>query len=103
MQTSPCHSPDSPGANAAESARDLILRVLTLRRVAGWCDVSESAISQWLRRGTAEAPIPARVVPTIAKGAAAEGIEFDLGVLWPDMAGVQASRFGEARAREDVQ
>lgn len=98
MLSSSCHASDSPPPQEAGDARDLILRVLTLRRVAGWADVSESAVSQWLRRGTAQAPIPARVVPTIAKGAAAEGIEFDLGVLWPAMAGTMASRF-----REDVQ
>jgi len=96
MQTSPCHASDSPTLDAAEDARDLILRILTLRRVAGWCDVSESAVSQWLRRGTDDAPIPARVVPIIAKGAASLGIEFDLGLLWPDMAGTHASRFGGA-------
>jgi hypothetical protein len=97
MQSSPCHASDSPAVGVAEDARDLILRILTLKRVAGWCGVSESAVSQWLRRGTVDAPVPARVVPVIAKGAAAVSIEFDLGLLWPAMAGTPASRFGQSQ------
>lgn len=103
MQTSPCHAPHSSAPSNREAARALILQTLTVRRVAGWCAISDSGVHQWLHRGTDDEPIPARVVPTIAKGAAADGIDFDLGVLWPAMAGIPASRFGNARAREDVQ
>lgn len=99
MQSSPCHASDSP----VDEPRDLVLRTLTVSRVARWAKVSEAAVYQWLHRGTPEAPVPASRVPLIAAGAAGEGIEFDLGVLWPAMAGTPASRFGQTRAREDVQ
>lgn len=103
MQSSPCHAQAASDVRSASDARDLVLRVLTVGRIARWAKVSEAAVYQWLHRGTAEAPVPARVVPAIAAGAAAEGLEFDLGMLWPAMAGTPASRFGPVRAREDVQ
>ncbi len=88
MQSSPCHAPD---------ARDLILRVLTVRKVARWCDVSESAVHQWLRRGSPDAPVPVKVVPTIAARAAEAGHDFDLGLLWPAMSGMTAVAFSAGR------
>lgn len=99
MPTSLCHAADSP----VDEPRDLVLRTLTVARVARWASVSEAAVYQWLHRGTPDAPIPAVRVPLIAAGAAKEGIEFDLGLLWPAMAGTPASRFGVTSAREDVQ
>lgn len=93
MSSVGCHPSKSAAREGRRTPRDLIIGTLGLRRVSQWCDVSESAVSQWLRRGTPEAPVPARVVPRIAAGAAGEGIEFDLGILWPAMAGTPASRF----------
>lgn len=82
MNANHCHA-----ESGAVDARDLILRVLSLRKVADWAAVSEAAVSKWLSRGTADAPIPAAHVPAIAKGAVAEGMDFDVGLLWPAMAG----------------
>lgn len=86
-----CHAPapHSP----PKDARDLILRVLTVRRVARWCDVGESAVHQWLHRGSSETPVPAARVPVIAGNAASEGLDFDVGLLWPAMAGTPAASF----------
>ncbi|MNS33783.1 hypothetical protein D3C72_659010 [compost metagenome] len=89
MLAEPCHAPDSP----VDEPRDLVLRVLTVTRIARWCDVSESAVYQWLHRGTDDAPVPSRVVPSIAAGAEAEGLSFDLGVLWPAMRGIPSKQF----------
>jgi len=86
-----CHAVASPPL--AKDARDLILRVLTVRRIARWCDVGESAVHQWLHRGTAETPVPAARVPVIAGNAASEGFDFDVGLLWPAMAGTPAASF----------
>ncbi|PZU62334.1 MAG: hypothetical protein DI552_00245 [Brevundimonas sp.] len=87
-------APASPTApEPAKDARDLVLRVLTVRRIARWCDVGESAVHQWLHRGTEDAPVPAARVPIIAGNAAAEGLSFDVGLLWPAMAGTPAAAF----------
>jgi len=75
--------------------RQLVLRDLGAARIARWCGTGEAAIYQWLHRGTPDAPVPAVRVPTIAQGAAAEGLDFDLGVLWPAMRGVRAKSFGQ--------
>lgn len=96
MQSSPCHAPAAPEQEISD-ARDLILRVLTVRKVARWCDVSESAVHQWLRRGSAEAPVPVKVVPTIAKHASDDGLDFDLGLLCPAMSGMSSGTFAQAR------
>ena len=97
-----CHASDSP-----RDAKDLVLRVLTVERVARWCKVGQAAVYQWLHRGTAEAPVPSVRVPAIAEGAAAEGLDFEMGMLWPAMAGWTAKRFAappeHVRSREDVQ
>lgn len=94
MLETACHALASDSAQEdAKDARDLILRVLLVRRVARWCDVGESAVHQWLHRGTDQAPIPAARVPVIAGNAAVEGLDFDVGLLWPAMAGVRAETF----------
>lgn len=72
-------------APAPETAREVILR-LTPKRIAGWCNVTESAVWQWLSRkaDTAE-PVPPRHVPAIIAGARAEGLTFNARTLWPAM------------------
>lgn len=103
MRSAACH------ADAETPARALLLTTLGVQRVARWCGVSEAAVYQWLHRGTATAPVPASRVPAIAKGAALEGLDFDLGDLWPAMAGFKASGFASGspgnhiRAAEDLQ
>lgn len=83
----------SPQPIAEPSARarckHLILKVLGVKRVAGWCGVPEDTVYQWLARGTEETPIPTRRVAAIIAGAKAEGLEAPIGVLWPAMAEVQ--------------
>lgn len=94
MLSTACHAPASTEApEPAKDARDLVLRVLTVRRIARWCDVSDSAVHQWLHRGTDQAPVPASRVPVIAGNAAAEGFSFDVGLLWPAMTGTPAASF----------
>lgn len=101
MSLAPCHAQESPVDQAdvapPADARDLIIRILTVRRIAGWCDVTEGAVHQWLCRGSEEAPIPARRVPVIAAGAAREGIDFDVGLLWPAVAGMRPKAFSGLR------
>ncbi|MBJ7446829.1 MAG: hypothetical protein JHC81_04780 [Brevundimonas sp.] len=94
VSTEPVADDDAPPADA----RDLVIRVLTVRRIAGWCCVSEGAVHQWLCRGTDDAPIPAKRVPVIAAGAAKSGLDFDVGMLWPAMSGMRAKAFGGLRA-----
>lgn len=103
MPLDPCHAQVSvepvPGpSEPPQDARDLVKRVLTVRRIAAWCQVSEGAVHQWLCRGTDEAPVPAARVPVIAAGAAREGLDFDVGLLWPAMAGMRAKAFGGLRS-----
>lgn len=71
---------------AKDRARTLILKTLGVRRVAGWCGVTEDAVYQWLSRGTDAAPVPPQRVASIVAGAKAEGLEAPLDVLWPAMA-----------------
>ncbi|MET4683706.1 hypothetical protein ABIE19_001636 [Brevundimonas faecalis] len=96
MQSRLCHAQAETPSQASD-ARDLIIRVLSVRKVAQWCDVTESAVHQWIRRGSAAAPVPVKVVPTIARGAVDDGKDFDLGILWPDMRGTTAARFAGGR------
>ena len=72
-------------AQSPETARQVIQR-LTPKRIAGWCNVTESAVHQWSRRkaDTSE-PVPPRHVPAIIAGARREGIAFDPRILWPAM------------------
>ena len=94
MPTASCHaSTDEPVAGHREGLRALLLKKLTVKRVAGWCDVSEAAIYQWISRGTPEEPIPPSHVPAIIKGAKADGLPpFDIGIIWPAMASAELSR-----------
>lgn len=80
-----CHAPVDELSNR-EAASHLLLKVLGPRRVAGWCNCGEAAIYKWLSRGTDEQPIPPEHVPAIMSGAAAEGLEAPLAILWPKMA-----------------
>jgi hypothetical protein len=82
MPLEDCHAPAIPA-----DARDLLLRVLGVGRVAAWCGVGEAAVYQWLHRGTSDAPVPFLRVPAIARGASAAGHDFDLGLISPSMAG----------------
>jgi hypothetical protein len=77
----------APEAGPRARARTLILDVLGVRRVAGWCNVAENTVHQWLSRGTDDRPIPTAHVAAIVNGAAAEGVDAPLDVLWPAMAG----------------
>lgn len=72
-----------------ERAKHLILKVLGVRRVAGWCQVAEATVYQWIQRGTDAAPIPTHHVPAIVAGAKADGLVAPIGVLWPAMAEAQ--------------
>jgi len=54
-------------------------------------------VHQWLRRGSPDAPVPVKVVPTIAARAAEAGHDFDLGLLWPAMSGMTAVAFSAGR------
>lgn len=70
---------------SAETPREAILR-LTPKRIAGWCNVTESAVHQWLcRKASTAEPVPPRHVPAIIRGAQAEGLDLDPRVLWPAM------------------
>lgn len=77
-----------------ESPRDvakrLILEQLGVRRVAAWCGVTDMAVYQWFTRSTNEAPVPARHVQAIVRGAKAEGLDAPLVILMPDVAAVQS-------------
>ncbi len=88
MPLEDCHAPAIPA-----DARDLLLRVLGVARVAAWCGVGEAAVYQWLHRGTSDAPVPFLRVPAIARGASAAGLDFDLGLISPSMAGWTAAMF----------
>ncbi len=70
------------------AARTLVLKTLGVKRVAAWCGVGEATVYQWLSRGTAGSPIPPERIPSIVAGAQAEGLTFDVGVLWPAMQGL---------------
>lgn len=70
-------------AQAPTSARDLVMRVLGRKRVAAWCEVSESAVSQMLIRATPEEPFPPAYVLPVVFGALSEGQRFDVALLWP--------------------
>lgn len=72
-------------APAGETARDTILR-LTPKRIAGWCNVTESAVHQWLvRKAETDEPVPPRHVPAIIKGAREAGLPLNVRVIWPAM------------------
>lgn len=79
-----CHSTAPLGSRAA--AKVVILEDLGVRRVAGWCNVSEAAVYQWLSRGTDLEPIPVKRVSAIVNGARADGLAINARVLWPAMA-----------------
>jgi hypothetical protein len=94
MQAAACH-PCPPEAEEAplneDRIRHIVLKVLGLRKVADWCSVSESAVSQWLSRRNGDAPIPPQHVPAIVAGAAAEGIAIEVAEIWPAAKGLLAS------------
>ncbi len=72
-------------ARPGETAREVILR-LTPKRIAGWCNVTESAVHQWLcRKGATDEPVPPRHVPAIMRGAKRDGLDFNPRILWPAM------------------
>jgi hypothetical protein len=80
-----CHA---PATGAPEATKALILKTLTVKKVAGWCGVDDATPYQWLSRGTEANPIPPAYVPAIVAGARAAGIAFDVGLLWPAMRGL---------------
>lgn len=53
-------------------------------RVAYWCGVSASAVSQWLVRRPPECPVPPGHLPRLVARARAAGEVIDLRRLWPD-------------------
>lgn len=72
-------------APSDETPRETIMR-LTPKRIAAWCNVSESAVHQWLvRKADTLEPVPPRHLPAILNGAEAEGLPVDIAVLWPAM------------------
>jgi transposase len=79
-----CHAVDETPRHRAKT---LILKTLGAKRVAAWCGVAEDTVYQWLGRGTDERPIPTDHVAAIRRGAAAEGLDAPLDVLWPEIAG----------------
>lgn len=83
-QRNPKTEPESP----RDQVKTLILKTLGIRKVAGWCDVGEAAVYQWLNRGSDEKPIPPDFVPLIIAGARADGVEIPVAILWPAAAGV---------------
>jgi hypothetical protein len=85
MGATTCHPPASEGEL---TARDVVLRVIGVKRLAAWCDVSVHAPYQWLSRGDGAVAIPASYAATIIKAARAEGIDFDIGLFWPDLRGL---------------
>jgi hypothetical protein len=81
MTATECHADRA----SRSPARDLILNTLGAKRVAEWCGVTEAAVYQWLSRGTEDAPVPARYVSLIVRGAKREGVSFDLAQLMPGL------------------
>lgn len=55
-------------------------------RIAYWTGRSESAVYKWLQRRDADCPIPPEHLPAVARGARADGVAFDVALLWPDHA-----------------
>lgn len=89
MAGAACHAcSEEEAERPLQKARELLLKKLGVRRVAHWCGVSEDAVYQWLSRGRAEEPMPPVHVPKIVAGAKAEGITFDVTILWPAMSGM---------------
>ena len=82
MTATACHADAKP---PRELAKDLILNVLGVRAVAGWCNVSEAAVYQWMSRGTDRRPIPTDRAISIINGARASGVLFDPRVLGPEL------------------
>jgi transposase len=70
-------------ATPRDRAKTVILQELGLRKVAEWCNVSESAVYQWLSRGTDSRPIPTERALAIISAAQAEGITFNASALCP--------------------
>lgn len=85
-----CHA--SEPASARARCKHLILKVLGVKRVAGWCGVAEDTVYQWLGRGTEDKPIPTDRVAEIINGAQAAGLEAPLPVLWPAMSSPSRSQ-----------
>jgi hypothetical protein len=85
MDTTLCHA---AGEIDPSPVRTLILKTFGVKRVADWCGVDEQTPYQWLKRGSAVAPIPPVYVPKIIAGAKAANIAFDPSVLWPEMRGL---------------
>ena len=80
MDGDPCHA---PAIAASSEAQRLVRDTLTVKRIAGWCDLDTSAVHHWLRRRPADCPVPPEYVPIIFLGARAAGLAFDPVVLWP--------------------
>lgn len=57
-------------------------------RIGYWTNRSESAVYQWLRRRPADCPIPPNLLPRVVSGAAEDGVDIDVALLWPASAGL---------------
>lgn len=89
MNDSTCHeAPSEEATKPPADARELIQKVLGVKRVAAWCEVDAATPYQWLTRSTPDNPIPPAYVPKIVAGARAAKIAFDVGLLWPAMRGL---------------
>ncbi len=75
----------SHGQGSARSAAKALIISLGVKRVAGWCGVTEHAVYQWFHRGTEAEPIPPKHAAGIAGGAFSAGVEIDLWVLLPSL------------------
>lgn len=81
-----CHAPVSD----EHGARDLILNVIGVKRLADWCGVSESTPYQWISRGKGHAQIPVAYASKVIAKAKAEGVDAPASVLFPTLAGILA-------------
>jgi hypothetical protein len=79
----------APSESPRERARQLIIRDLGVKRVAGWCQVGEATVHKWLERATDEQPVPTGRIPAIIAGAKSDGLEAPLELLWPAMHAAQ--------------
>ena len=75
---------NEPSCREADESpvKTAILKTLGVRRVSGWCSVSDAAVYQWLSR----AKIPMIYVPKIISGARREGLAVDVAIFWPEFA-----------------
>lgn len=71
-------------ASPKAAAKALIMR-LGVKRVAGWCGVSDFAVYQWFSRATDDQPVPLRHVAAIVRGGEQAGERIDPRALWPGM------------------